>query len=223
VTHKIPLKDDATPFIDTQIRFNPKMKEVVRKEVVRLLDAGIIYQISDSKWVSPAHCKPKHGGLTIIKYKDGLIPTRVILGYKMCIDYRKLNKDTIRDHKPLPNMERILERLSNHSYICFLDSYSGYSQIPISSDDQEKTTFTCPYGTYAYRLMPFGLCNAAASFQECILNIFKDYVENIMEVLLNNFMVYGSTFDKCIYYIIKTTNNWYRLIKNCARETYVSD
>jgi hypothetical protein len=107
VTHKGPLKDDATPFIDTQRRFNPKMKEVVRKEVVRLLDSGIIYQISNSKWVCPAHCIPKHSGLTIIENKYELIPTRVILisGYKMCIDYRKLNKDTIKDHKPLPNME----------------------------------------------------------------------------------------------------------------------
>jgi hypothetical protein len=88
----------------------------------------------------------------------------------MRIDYRKLNKDTIKDHKPLPNMEQILKRLSNHSYFCFLDGYLGYSQIHISLDDQEKTTFTCLYGTYAYRLMPFGLCNAAATFQECILN-----------------------------------------------------
>jgi hypothetical protein len=105
VTHKIPLKDDATPFIDTQRRFNPKMKEVVRKEVVLLLDLGIIYQISDSKWVSPAHGIPKHSELTIIRNKDELIPTRVISRYKMCVDYRKLNKDTIKDYKPLPTME----------------------------------------------------------------------------------------------------------------------
>jgi hypothetical protein len=84
----------------------------------------------------------------------------------MCIDYSKLNKDTIKDHKPLPNMELILERFFNHSYLCFLDGYSGYSQMPISSDDQEKTTFTCAYGTYAYRLMPFGLCNAAETSQK---------------------------------------------------------
>ena len=100
-------------------------------------------------------------------------------------------------------MDRVLERLSNNYYFCFLDGYSGYSQIAIQPEDQEKTTFTCPYGTYAYRLIPFGLCNAAANFQECVLKIFNDLVEKTMEVLTNDFVVCGTTFDNCLYNLPK--------------------
>jgi hypothetical protein len=82
----------------------------------------------------------------------------------MCIDYQKLNKTTQKDHFPLPFIDENLERLANHSFFCFLDGYLGYHQIPIDLDDQSKTTFTCLYGTYAYRRMSFGLCNAPVSF-----------------------------------------------------------
>ena len=100
-------------------------------------------------------------------------------------------------------MDRILERLSNNSYFCFLDGYSGYSQIAIHPEDQEKTTFTCPYGTYAYRLILFGLCYAATTFQECVFKIFDDLVEKTMEVLTNDFVVCGTTFDNCLYNLTK--------------------
>ena len=95
-------------------------------------------------------------------------------------------------------MEQILERLTNNSYFCFFDGYSGYSQIAIQPDDQEKTTFTCPYGTYAYKLMPFGLCNAAATFQECVLKIFDNFVKKTMGILMDDFVVYGTTFENCL-------------------------
>ena len=92
----------------------------------------------------------------------------------------------------------MLERLAKHSYFCFLDGYSGYHQIPIHPDDQSKTTFTCPYGTYAYRRMSFGLCNTPASFQRCMMSIFSDMIEEIMEVFMDDFSVYGMTFDHCL-------------------------
>jgi hypothetical protein len=83
----------------------------------------------------------------------------------MCIDYRKLNSATRKDHFPLPFIGQILERVAGHEYYCFLDGYSGYYQIEIAlEEDQEKTTFTCPFGTFAFRRMPFGLCNAPATF-----------------------------------------------------------
>ena len=108
--------------------------------------------------------------------EDGeLVPVGPVVGYRMCIDFRKLNHETQKNHKPIPFMDKILERLSNNSYFCFLDGYSRYSQIAIQPEDQEKTTFTCPYSTYAYRLIPFGLCNVAATFQECVLKIFNDF------------------------------------------------
>ncbi|CAA7057061.1 unnamed protein product [Microthlaspi erraticum] len=153
----------------------------------------------NSAWVSPVHVVPKKGGITVIKNEhDELIPTRTITGHRMCVDYRKLNSSTRKDHYPLPFIDQMLERLANHQYYCFLDGYSGFFQIPIHPDDQEKTTFTCPYGTYAYRRMPFGLCNAPATFQRCMMSIFTDLIEEIMEVFMDDFSVYGSSFESCL-------------------------
>jgi hypothetical protein len=116
----------------------------------------------------------------------------------MCIDYRKINKTTKKDHFPLPFIDEMLERLTNHSFFYFLYEYSGYYQILIHSDDQSKTTFTCPYGTYAYSRMSFGLCNALASFQRCMMSIFSDMIKEITEVFMDDFSVYGKTFDDCL-------------------------
>ena len=202
--HRIPIAEDVEPIVDTQRCFHPRMKDVVRKEVIRLLDAGIIYPISDSKWVNPVHCIPRQGGVTIVNSNDNnLTPARTITGYRMCVDFRKLNKETIKEHQPLPFMEQMLERIAKHQYYCFLDGYSGFSQIAIHPEDQEKTNFTCPYGTYAYRRMPFGLCNSPSTFQRCMVTIFEDFVEKFVEVLLNNFVLCGTSFDNCLYNLNK--------------------
>ena len=141
--HKINLEEDAKPVCDHQCRLNPKMKEVVRKEILKLLEAGIIYPVADSQWVSHVHCVPKKGGITIVPNdKDKLIPHRIVTGYRMVIDFHKSNKATRKDHYPLPFIDQMLERLSKHTQFCFLDGYSGFSQIPASKEDQEKTTFT---------------------------------------------------------------------------------
>ena len=89
-----------------------------------------------------------------------LIPTRTVTGWRLCIDYRKLNTAIKKDHYPLPFIDQMLERLAGHSHYCFLNGYSGYNQIAIALEDKEKTTFTCPYGTFTFRRIPFGLCNA---------------------------------------------------------------
>ncbi|KAL6337670.1 hypothetical protein AAG906_037263 [Vitis piasezkii] len=137
----------CTHHIYMEEELNPHMQEVVRAEVLKLLQAGIIYPISDSTW-----------------------------------EAERMRKD----HFPLPFMDQVLERVSGHPFYCFLDGYSGYFQIEIDVEDQEKTTFTCPFGTYAYRRMPFGLCNAPATFQRCMLSIFSDMVERIMEDCLSH-------------------------------------
>ena len=113
----------------------------------------------------------------------------------MFIDYRKLNVVTRKDHFPLPFINQVLERVFGHPLYYFLDGYSGYFLIEINVEDQEKTTFTCPFGTYAYRRMSFGLCNAPTTFQRCMLSIFSDMVERIMEVFMDDITIYGSTFD----------------------------
>nr|GEU40077.1 reverse transcriptase domain-containing protein [Tanacetum cinerariifolium] len=158
-SNKLP--DDYKPAVQSQRRVNPKIHDVIKKEVIKLLDAGMVYPIFDSPWVSPIHCVPKKGGMTIVANENNeLIPTRLVTGWRVCIDYRKLNDATRKDHFPLPFMDQMLERLVGNKFYCFLDGFSGYFQIPINPQDQEKTTFTCPYGTFAYRRMPFGLCNA---------------------------------------------------------------
>src|SRR4051812_15727306 len=197
--HKILMEESYKPTVQPQRRLNPTMQEVVKKEILKLLDAGIIYPISDSNWVSPIHVVPKKGGMTVIRNeKNELIPTRTVTGWRVCIDYRKLNDATRKDHFPLPFIDQMLERLAGHDYYCFLDGYSGYNQIAIAPEDQEKTTFTCPYGTFAYRRMPFGLCNAPATFQRCMMAIFSDMVEKFMEIFMDDFTITGDSFDQCL-------------------------
>ncbi|GJV50571.1 reverse transcriptase domain-containing protein [Tanacetum coccineum] len=203
-THKILIDDESKPAIQHQRRVNPKIHEVIKKEVIKLLDAGLIYPIFDSPWVSPVHCVPKKGGITVIENDDNeLIPTRLVMGWRVCIDYRKLNDATRKDHFPLPFMDQMLERLAGNEYYCFLDGFSGYFQIPIDPQDQEKTTFTCPYGTFAYRRMPFGLCNAPGTFQRCMMAIFHDMIEETMEVFMDDFSVFGDSFSSCLSHLDK--------------------
>ncbi|CAL2266116.1 unnamed protein product [Prunus armeniaca] len=198
--HRILLEGESKPTREAQRRLNPVMKEVVKKEVLKLLDVGIIYPISDSKWVSPVQVVPKKSGITVVKNEDNeLVPQRIQTGWRVCIDYRKLNTTTRKDHFPLPFIDQMLERLAGHSHYCFLDGYSGYNQIAIAPEDQEKTTFTCPFGTFAYRRMPFGLCNAPATFQRCMMSIFSDMVEEIIEVFMDDFSVFGDSFDICLH------------------------
>ncbi|GJT91835.1 hypothetical protein Tco_1080680 [Tanacetum coccineum] len=162
---KILMEEDYKPAVQHQIRVNLKIHNVIKKEVEKLLAAGLIYPISDSPWVSPVHCLPKKGRFTVVENDENkLIPTRLVMRWRMCIDYQKLNEATHKDHFPLPFMDQMRERLAGNEYYCFLDGFLGYFQIPIDLHDQEKTTFTCPYGTFAYRRMPFGLCNAPDTF-----------------------------------------------------------
>ncbi|RVW92488.1 Retrovirus-related Pol polyprotein from transposon 17.6 [Vitis vinifera] len=133
------MEEEAKPIRQFQRRLNPHLQEVVRAEVLKLLQAGIIYPISDSPWVSPIQV---------------------------------LNAVTRKDHFPLPFIDQVLERVSGHPFYCFLDGYS--------------------------RRMPFGLCNAPATFQRCMLSIFSDMVERIMEVFMDDIIVYGGTFEECL-------------------------
>ena len=173
--HKILLEDNAKTYIEHQRRMNLVMKEVVIKEVRKWLNAGFIYAISDSSCVSPVHVVPKKGRFTvIINEKNELIRIRTVTGWRVCIDYRKLNSATRKDHFPLPFIYQILDRLVGQPHFCFLYGYSGYNQISIAPEDQEKTTFTCPFCTFSFRRMPFDLCKAPSTFQRCRMSIFYD-------------------------------------------------
>nr|XP_016493968.1 PREDICTED: uncharacterized protein LOC107813241 [Nicotiana tabacum] len=166
--HKIILEEDARPSLEHQRRLNEAMQEV-------------------------------KGGMTVVTNDNNeLIPTRTVTGWRVCMDYRKLNKVTRKDHFPLPFLDQMLDRLAGRAFYCFLDGYSGYNQILIAPEDQEKTTFTCPYGTFAFSRMPFGLCNAPATFQRCMMAIFTDMVEDILEVFMDDFSVVGDSFGECL-------------------------
>ena len=153
------------------------MMDVEKKEILKLLSVGVIYPISNSEWVSPVQVVPKKSGITVIKNQNNeIVPTRIQNGWRVCIDYQKLNLVTRKDHFPIPYIDQMIERLAGKSHYCFLDGYSGYNQIVIALEDQEKTTFTCPFGTFAFRRMPFGLYNAPRIFQRCMMSIFSKLI-----------------------------------------------
>ncbi|GJU32246.1 reverse transcriptase domain-containing protein [Tanacetum coccineum] len=133
---KILIEEDYEPAVQHQRRVNPKIHDVIKKEVEKLLDAGLIFLISDSLWVSPVHCVPKKGGMTVVTNDENeLVSNRLVMGWRVCINYHKLNEATQKDHFPLPFMDQMLERLAGNEFYCFLDGFSRYFQIPIDTKD----------------------------------------------------------------------------------------
>ncbi|GJS70387.1 reverse transcriptase domain-containing protein [Tanacetum coccineum] len=206
-----------------------ELKDEEKAALLKVLKShkrAIAWKISDIKGIDPSFCTHKilmeddfkpavqhqrrvnpkihEGGMTIVENEENeLIPTRLVTGWRVCIDYRKLNDATRKDHFPLPFMNQMLERLAGNEYYYFLDGFFGYFQIPIDPQDKEKTTFTCPYGTFAYRRMPFGLCNAPGTFQRCMMDIFHDMIEETMEVFMDDFSVFGNSFSSCLSHLDK--------------------
>nr|GEV54795.1 hypothetical protein [Tanacetum cinerariifolium] len=162
------MEEDFEPAVQHQRRVNPKIYDVINNEVLKLLDVGLIYLISDSPWVSPVHCVLKKGSFTVVENEENeLILTRLVTGWRVCIDYHKLNEATRKDHFPLPFMNQMLKRLAGNKYYCFLDGFSGYFQIPIDLKDQEKPhslVHTKRFPTFAYLL---GAMHRAR-FRECV-------------------------------------------------------
>nr|GEU75407.1 reverse transcriptase domain-containing protein [Tanacetum cinerariifolium] len=153
--------DDKFPFIITKDLSVEEKTALIT--VLKSHKRAIAWKLSDI-----------NGGFTVVENEENaLIPTRLVMSWCVCIEYRKLNEATHKDHFPLPFMDQMLERLARNQYYCFLDSFSGYFQIPIDPKDQEKTIFTYPYVTFAYCRMPFGLCNAPGTFQSCLSHLEK--------------------------------------------------
>ncbi|RDX83742.1 hypothetical protein CR513_35313, partial [Mucuna pruriens] len=163
--HKILMEEEIKPIRQQQRRLNMTLLDVVKKEVTKLLAVGIIYPISDSQWVSPVQVVSKKSKMTVAKNQhDELVPTRIQNSWRA----------TRKDHFPLPFIDQVLEKLIGKSHYCFLDGFSGYMQIHIAPEDQHKTTFTFPFGTFAYTRMPFGMCKALSTFQRYMISIFSD-------------------------------------------------
>jgi hypothetical protein len=161
---------------------NPVLKDIVKEEIQKLLNVGFIYPISDNKSVS----------MLVV------VPKKVTGKWRICVDFWELNKATLKDYFPLPFIDQVLDTLSGKKYFSFLDGYSGYNQILIEPEDQDKTTFTRPWGTYAYRVLPFGLCNAPATFQRAVLWIFVDLIHDCVEVHMDDFTVYENTYQESL-------------------------
>ncbi|GJY36696.1 putative nucleotidyltransferase, ribonuclease H [Tanacetum coccineum] len=181
-----------------------KKEKMSLLQVLEKHKGAIAWKMSDIKGISPSyythkilmeddyklviqpqrHLNPKVqdvGGMTVVLNDNNqLIPSRIVIGWRVFIDYHKLNDATRKDHFPLPFIDQILERLCGNEYYCFLDGFSGFFQIPIASEDQEKT------------------CNAPATFQRCMTAIVYDMVEDFMEVFMDDFLVFGNSFDYCL-------------------------
>ena len=125
-------------------------------------------------------------------------PKKVTGKWRICVDFRELNKATLKDYFPFPFIDRVLDTLSGKQYFSFLDGYNGYNKILIALWDHYKTTFTCPWGTYTYRVFPFGLCNAPTTFQRAVLGMFSDLIHDYVEVYMDDFIAYGNTFQEAL-------------------------
>ena len=143
-----------------------------------------------------------------------MLATSFSMKWRVFIDYLKLNSATKKDHIPLPFIDQILDRLAGSSYFCFLDGHSGYNQIVIHPEYQEKTTSTCPFGTFAFKRMPFRLCNAPATFQRCMPVIFSDFVGDSLKVFMDNFSVFRNDFESCLPHLMK-------ILEVCIRKRLV--
>jgi len=139
---------------------------------------GFIYNMERSNVISPILCVPKKNGKFIV-----------------CVDFKKLNTCTIKDHYLLPYTETIIERLAIHQAYSFLDRFNVYNQVKIHPIDQHKTTFASEWGTYAYNVMPFGLSNDPSTFQRMMCHAFKDFLMKFLEVFMDKFCVYSTQKD----------------------------
>nr|GEX49051.1 reverse transcriptase domain-containing protein [Tanacetum cinerariifolium] len=215
------LNSDPLPPLPNQKDYFPRIHKDLKVE--KLLDTGLIYPISDSPWVSPVHCVPKRGGMTVVTNDENkLVPTRLVAGWRVCFNYRKLNEATQKDHFPLPFMDQMLKRLAGNEYYCVLDGFSGYFQIPIDPKDQENTTFTCPYGTFAYKRMRFGLYNAPGTFQRCMMAIFHDMIEQTMEVFMDDFSIFDAK-ARLLRWIILLQEFDFKVVDTKGAENYAAD
>nr|GEU94188.1 DNA-directed DNA polymerase [Tanacetum cinerariifolium] len=236
---EVELKDLPPHIEDAFLEGDDKLPVIIAKNlsmvektalitVLKSHKRAIAWKIFDIKGIDPEFCTHKilmeedfeqAGGFIVVENKDNeLIHTRLATGWRVCIDYRKLNEATRKDHFPLPFVDQMLERLAGNQYYCFLDGFSGYFQIPFDPKDQGKTTFTCPYETFAYRRMPFGLCNAPGTFQRCMMAIFHDMIEKTIEVFMDDFSVFENSFQSCLSHFEKMLKRSWRLYRHYIKD-----
>ncbi|MCO5574719.1 hypothetical protein L7F22_028509 [Adiantum nelumboides] len=169
-----PTMDEAKPVVQRLRRLGVIQQDALLSEVRKLLNAGFIYPVEDSEWVSPIVVTPKKNGK-----------------WRVCVDYKPLNAATKRDHFPLPFQDEILNEVARYERYTVCDGYSGYFQIRIAEEDQKKTTFVTPCGCFAYRVMPFGLTNAPTTFQRFVTHVFQPFFGKSIRVFIDDFCIYS--------------------------------
>jgi transposase InsO family protein len=170
--HEI-LTQDSPPVRQGAYPTTPLKNEIIKKEIDQQLAAGVL-RPSKSPWASPVSVIPK---------KDG--------GMRMCGDYRRLNAITIRDNYPIPRINDLLDALEGVQWISTLDAFSGYFQIEMKEEDKPKTAIISKFGLFEYNRLPFGLCNAPATFQRAMNNILHDYLGDSVLVYLDDIIIYS--------------------------------
>jgi hypothetical protein len=194
IQHKIPLKPGSKNVKQTSRQFNPLLLPIIEKELKILLDAKIIVPLRYSEWVS---------NLVPVRKKNREI--------RLCVDFRNLNRCSLKDNYPLPKMDHILQRVVGAKRISMFDRYSGYNQISVVEEDKKKTYFTTPWGTFMYEKMPFGMMNAGATFQRAMDISFLGEKYRFLVIYLDDITVFSSsdeehlqhlklTFEKCRKY-----------------------
>jgi hypothetical protein len=179
IQHRIPIKQDQKPFRQKLRRINPKLRPLIENEIKKMYDAKIIVPLRFSKWVS------------------NLVPTQKKSGeIRLCIDFRNLNKVSLKENYPLPKMDHILQRVVRSSRISLLDGFLGYNQVLIHPDDQDKTAFTTPWGTFMYVKMPFGLMNIRDTFQRVMDIAFVEELNKFIVIYLDDVTMFSQSDDE---------------------------
>ncbi|XP_073219507.1 uncharacterized protein [Cicer arietinum] len=181
VEHKLPLKRDSSPVKQKLRRMKPDMSLKIKEEIQKQFDTGFLAVANYPQWIANIVPVPK---------KDGKV--------RMCVDYRDLNKASPKDDFPLPHIDILVDNTARHSLFSFMDGFSGYNQIKMAAEDMEKTTFTTPWGTFCYKVMPFGLKNAGATYQRAMVTLFHDMIHKEVEVYVDDMIAKSQTEEEHI-------------------------
>nr|CAN71502.1 hypothetical protein VITISV_021013 [Vitis vinifera] len=183
-SHRLNVFTTAKPVWQKIRRFHPDRQKVIRNEIDKLLESGFIREVAYPDWLANVVVVPK---------KEGK--------WRVCIDYTNLNNACPKDSFPLPRIDQIVDSTAGQGMLSFLDAFSGYHQIPMSPTDEEKTAFITPHGLYCYKVMPFGLKNAGATYQRLMTKIFKPLIGHTVEVYIDDIVVKIKTREEHVLHL----------------------